>query len=72
MSAWGDITSGVLKGSPWVSGLLKCFFNDLENGIENWLIKFVDEFNLLKRIKPGLLMEDRFGVQNEFSELEKQ
>lgn len=72
MSAWGDITSDVLKGSPWVPGLPKCFFNDLENGIVNRLIKFVDEFNLLKRIKTGLLMEDRFSVQNELSKLEKQ
>lgn len=72
MSAWGDITSDVFKGSPLVPGLLKCFFNDLENGIENRLIKFVDEFILLKKIKTGLLMEDRFSIQNELGKLEKQ
>lgn len=68
----GYITSNVLKGSPLVPGLLKCFFNGLENGIENRLIKFVDEFNLLKRIKTGLLMEDRFSIQNELGILTKQ
>ena len=52
--------------------MLKCFFNDLENGIENRLIKFVDDFNLLKRIKTGLLVEDRFSIQNELGKLDKQ
>lgn len=44
-----------------------------KNEIVNRLIKFVDEFNLLKRIiKTGLLMKDGFSVQNELSKLEKQ
>lgn len=66
------MTSDGLNGSPLVPGLLKCLFNDLENGIKHRLIKFVDEFNLLKRIKTGLLMEDRFSVQTELGKLEKQ
>lgn len=72
VSARGDITSDVLKGSPLHRGLLKCFFNDLENEIENRLIKFVDEFNLLKRIRTERLTEDGFGIQNELGKLERQ
>lgn len=62
MLVWGDIISDVFKGLFLVLGLFKCFFNDLENGIENRFIKFVDEFIFLKKIKIGLLMEDRFSI----------
>ena len=54
-----------------VPGMLECFFSDLENRIENRLIKFVDEFNLLKRIKTELLMKGRFSIENELGKLEK-
>jgi len=60
------------RGHLGFQGCFKCFFNDLENEIVNRLIKFVDEFNLLKRIKTGLLMKDGFSVQNELCKLEKQ
>lgn len=68
-SAFGDITSDFLKRSPLAPGLFMYFFNDLENGIVNRIIKFVDKFNLLKRIKIGALMKDRFRTQYELGNL---
>ena len=44
----GEIEPGLSEGSPLVSGMLKCFFNGLENESENSFIKYAEELGVPK------------------------
>jgi len=50
LSDWADVLSGVPQGSVLGLLLFLIYINDLESGIDNWILKFADDTKIFSRI----------------------
>ena len=50
-STWAEVLSGVPQDSVMGPVLFLIYINDLEEGIENWILKFADDSKIFSRIQ---------------------
>lgn len=65
-STWRDVVSGVPQGSVLGPLLFVLFINDLDDGIDNWILKFADDTKLFGIVNS---LRDQTGLQTDLDRL---
>jgi len=66
VSSWQEVTSGVPQGSVIGPVLFLIYINDLEDGIEQWILKFADDTKMFARINNT---QDAVKMQNDLDRI---
>jgi len=67
-SSWLRVLSGVPQGSVLGPILFLIYINDLDNGVQSWILKFADDTKIFSAVNSD---PDRTRLQNDLNNLLK-